>query len=112
MPANSPEWLDIVRHRVRRLPVPFLLIVQHHLVPSARRLVAPVTLPMPSDVDALAPRVTVNGTLHRIRVLDMFSLALPFIGETVMSLADDRDGVMNALDVVLHGYPVGLSRPH
>ena len=112
MPANNPEWLDIVRHRVRRLPAPFLLVVQHHAIPSARRLVAPVTLPMPSDLDILAPRVTIDGVVHRIRVLDMFSLPLSFIGETVRSLTEERDAVMNAIDVILHGYPAGLSRLH
>jgi hypothetical protein len=57
MPPGKPSWLDIVRHRVRGFRVPFLLVVPHHAIPSATRLVAPVSPPLPGDVDVLAPRL-------------------------------------------------------
>jgi hypothetical protein len=71
MPPSNPRWLNIVRHRVRGFRAPFLLVVQHHAVPVATRLVAPVTLPLPGDVDVLAPRLTIDGTEYRARILDM-----------------------------------------
>jgi hypothetical protein len=54
MPPSSPGWLDIVRHRVRGIRVPFLLVVQHHAIPATTRLVAPVSRPIQGDVDVLA----------------------------------------------------------
>jgi len=54
MPPNKPDWLDIVRHSVRGFRVPFLLVVQHHAIPARTRLVAPVSPPLPGDVDVLA----------------------------------------------------------
>jgi hypothetical protein len=105
-----PDWLDVVRHRVRGFRVPYLLIVQHHAIPSATRLVAPVSLPLPGDVDVLAPRLMINGIEHRARVLDISAVPVQSLGEVVASLLTDRDAIMNAIDVILHGYPVGMPR--
>jgi hypothetical protein len=107
-PPNRPDWLDIVRHRVRGFRVPFLLVIQHHAIRSATRLAAPVSAPLPGDVDVLAPRVLIDGTEYRARVLDISAVPLTLLGETVASLVGDRDAIMDAIDVVLHGYPVGI----
>jgi len=109
MPPNRPEWLDVVRHRVRGFRPPFLLVAQHHAVPSATRLVAPVSPSLPGDVDVLAPRLLIEDTEYRARVLDISSVPVTLLGETVMSLVADRDAIMNAIDVILHGYPAWLS---
>jgi hypothetical protein len=106
----KPDWLDVVRHRVRGFRVPYLLVVQHHAIPSATRLVAPVSPPFSGDVDVLAPRLTIGGAEYRARVLDMGAVPVSMLGETVASLIADRDAIMNAIDVILHGYPVGLPR--
>jgi len=106
MPLGKPDWLDVVRHRVRGFRVPFMLVVQHHAIQSATRLVAPVSLPLHGDVDVLAPRLLINGTQYRARVLDISAIPVTLLGETVASLAADRDAIMNAIDVVLHGYQV------
>ena len=106
--SMKPDWLDVVRHRVRGFRVPYLLVVQHHAIPSATRLVAPVSLPLPGDVDVLAPRLMIDGTEYRARVLDMSAVPVSLLGEVVASLVSDRDAIMNAIDVVLHGYPVGI----
>jgi hypothetical protein len=103
MPPNRPEWLDIVRHRVRGFRVPFLLVVQHHTIPSATRLVAPVSAPLQGDVDLLAPRVLIDGLEHRARVLDISAVPIQLLGETVASMVADREAIMNAIDVILHG---------
>jgi hypothetical protein len=110
MPPNSPRWLDVVRHRVRGYRVPYLLVVQHHAVPAASRLAAPVSPPFPGDVDVLAPPLLVGGTEYRARLLDLGAVPLALLGETVASAAADADAVMQAIDVILRGYPVGL--PH
>jgi hypothetical protein len=108
MPLGRPDWLDVVRHRVRGFRVPFLLVVQHHAIASATRLVAPVSLPLPGDVDVLAPLLLIDGTEYRARVLDISAVPVTLLGETVASLAGDREAIMNAIDVILHGYPVGI----
>jgi len=61
MPPGRPDWLDVVRHRVRGLRAPYLLVVQHHAIPSSTRLVAPVSALLPTDVDVLAPRLLIDG---------------------------------------------------
>ena len=110
MPPSSPRWLDVVRHRVRGFRAPYLLVVQHHAIPATTRLVAPVTLPLPGDVDVLAPRLLVSGIEYRARVLDMSSVSCALLGETLESLIADRDAILGAIDIILHGYPVGI--PH
>ena len=110
MPPSSPRWLDIVRHRIRGFRVPFLLVVQHHAIPATTRLVAPVSPSLRGDVDVLAPRLTIDGTEYRARVLDMSAVPCAFLGETISSLVADRDAILGAIDIILHGYPVGLPR--
>jgi hypothetical protein len=110
MPPNRPDWLDVVRHRVRGFRVPYLLVVQHHAIPSVTRLVAPVSLPLPGDVDVLAPRLLIDGVTYRARILDMSAVPVALLGETVASLAAERDAILGAIDVILHGYPVGTAR--
>ena len=107
---SRPDWLDVVRHRVRGFRVPFLLVVQHHAIPSATRLVAPVSPPLSGDVDVLAPRLVIDGNEYRARVLDISAVPVELLGESVASLAAERDAIMNAIDVVLYGYPVGVPR--
>ena len=110
MPPNRPDWLDIVRHRVRGFRAPFLLVVQHHAISSATRFVAPVSPSLPGDVDVLAPRLMIDGTEYRARVLDISAVSMTLLGETVASMVRDRDAIMNAIDVILHGYSVGIPR--
>jgi hypothetical protein len=106
---SLPDWFDVVRHRARRIRAPYLLVVQHHAIPSPTRLVAPVSPPVPGDVDLLAPRLMIDGVLYRVRILDIGAVPVTLLGETVVSMASDRDPVLAAIGVVLHGYPVGLA---
>jgi CcdB protein len=108
MPLGRPDWLDVVRHRVLGFRVPFLLVVQHHVIALATRLVAPVSLPLPGDVDVLAPRLQIDGSEYRARVLDIIAVPVTLLGETVASLVSDRGAIMNAVDVIHRGYPVGI----
>jgi hypothetical protein len=108
IPLSRPDWLDIVCHEILGFSVPFLLVVQHHAIASATRLVAPVSAPLPGDVDVLAPRLLIDGTEYRARVLDISAIPVTLLGETVASLVADRDAIMNAIDVILYGYPVGI----
>jgi hypothetical protein len=104
---GSPRWLDVVRHRVRGFRAPFLLVLQHHDIPATTMLAAPVTVKLPGDVDVLAPRLTVDGHEHRARLLDMSAVPRFSLGETVVSAAAEADAILNAIDIILHGYPVG-----
>ena len=72
-----------------------------------RRLAAAVTPPLPGDVDVLAPRLTIDGEEHRVRLLDMSAVPLTMMAETVGSATGEADAILNAIDVILHGYPVG-----
>jgi hypothetical protein len=107
---NSPRWLDLVRHRVRGFRVPYLVILQHHDIPATTVLAAPVTLPIPGDVDVLAPRLTIDGKEHRARLLDISAVPRALLGETAASANDERDAILNAIDIILHAYPAGRPR--
>nr|WP_294546661.1 hypothetical protein [uncultured Rhodopila sp.] len=65
---------------------------------------------MPGDVDVLATPVPIGGAEYRVRLLDMSAVPVALLGETVLPLAGERDAVLGAIDVILHGYPIG--RPH
>jgi hypothetical protein len=95
---RNPRWLDIVRH---------LLVLQHHDIKATTRLAAAVTRPLPGDVDVLAPRLIIDGEEHRVRLLDMSAVPLTVITETVGSATGEADTILNAIDIILHGYPVG-----
>jgi hypothetical protein len=108
--GRSPRWLDIVRHRVRNFRAPYLLVVQHHDIPANTLLVAPVTPPLPGDVDVLAPPLIVDGAVCRARLLDIRAVPRRLIGDTVIAATAESDAILSAMDVILHGYPVGRPR--
>jgi hypothetical protein len=108
MPPNKPQWLDVVRHRIRGFRAPYLLILQHHDIPASTRLAAPVTPSQAVDVAVLSPLLIVAGRQYRARLLDTAAVNAAVLGESVESASDQSDAIMNALDIILHGYPVGL----
>jgi hypothetical protein len=110
MAPNSPRWMDIVRHSIRGLRAPYLLVVQHHAIPAITRLVAPVSPPLAGDLDVLAPRLLIRDKPYRARLLDMNAVRVSLLGLTVASATDQSDAILDAIDVILRGYPVGL--PH
>jgi len=110
MPLNSPRRYDVVRHRVRGMKAPFLLVLQHQDVPSITRIIAPLTLPQRGDHVGVAPLVDVGGASYRARLLDLAAYPCSVLLETVVSAADSADAIVQALDVIFGGYPVGLPR--
>jgi hypothetical protein len=104
---SSPQWLDIVRHRVPGFRAPYLLVVQHHDIPATTLLVAPVSLSLAGEVDVLAPRLTVDGAGYRARLLDISAVPRRMIGDTVMAAVTESDNILDAIDVILHGYSIG-----
>lgn len=112
MPApdryDGPRWLDICRHRIRGEPTPYILVIQHHVVPAASRIVAPL---MPAGAGAatlLAPHVQVDRASYYALLLEMASVPLRLIAEAVGSAEVHADAIGNALDAIFRGYPVGL----
>lgn len=110
MAPDRHQQFDIVRHRVRGLRAPYLVVLQHHDIPSSTCIVAPLTPPEPGDHDAIAPRVMVEGREFRLRLLDMAAARRTVLRESVASAADASDAITLALDVIFSGYPVG--RPY
>jgi hypothetical protein len=104
---GSPRWLDVVRHRVSGFRAPYLLIVQHHDIPATTLLAAPVTPPLPGDVDVLAPRLAIDGGEYRARLLDISAVPRRMIGDTVVTAAGESDLILGAIDIILHGFPAG-----
>ena len=107
IPPTNPHRFDIVRHSARGVRAPYLLVLQHHDVPSATRIVAPLTPPGPGDHDAIAPRVSVDGAEFRARLLDMAAIPRALLLETVASAAAEADAIIDAMDIIFGGYPIG-----
>ena len=112
LPASSPDWLDVVTHRFRSIRAPFLLILQHQDIAWPKRLAAPISLPIKGDSDHVAPRLSLDGIEYRVRILDMGPVSRNMFMAIVTSAAGEREGIMNALDCVLYGYPVGRAAPN
>jgi hypothetical protein len=110
MPLNGPRRYDIMRHCVRGMKAPYLVVLQHHDVPSTTRIIAPLTLPQRGDHDSIAPPVDVNGTEYRARLLDLAAYPRSVLLETVASAERAADAIVHALGIIFGGYPVG--RPH
>ncbi len=109
MRPNNSAWLDIVKHRVRAIRAPYLLILQHHDTPGQTRLAAPISLAGHGVSDFVAPRIQIEGTEYRVRLLDMSPVPRSMFTGVAGSIANERGAIMDALDIVLHGYPVGWS---
>lgn len=105
-PATLP-WLALCRHRVRGFAPPFLLILQHHIVESQTRIVAPVVPAGPDEATLLAPAVEAGGTRYRAMLLDMTSVPLGLLGQVVDGSVNP-DHITAAVDALFRGYPVGL----
>ncbi|MFO1024818.1 MAG: CcdB family protein [Acetobacteraceae bacterium] len=110
MAPDRPLWLDVVRHRVRGVGAPYLLIMQHHDVPASTLLAAPITRSVERDTDVLAPRLSSDGEVFRVRLLDIAAVPRSALRDVVGSASGDADAILNALDIILHGYPAGRPR--
>jgi CcdB protein len=102
------EWLSVCRHRVRRIGVPYLLILQHHIVQSDTRIVAPVLPAAGRPAQLLVPHVHVASVPHRVMLLNMVSVATALLGEQAEDAEVDVDTITDALDAIFRCYPVGL----
>lgn len=108
MATPEPRWLAVHRHRIGRLRAPFVLVVQHHLVRAATRIVAPIVRIGPQPVTFLAPRVVVGELEFGAILLEMAASPLRLLAEPVAETEVDEDAVATALDAIFRGYPVGL----
>jgi hypothetical protein len=110
MPPHSPRRYDIVRHRVRGMKAPYLLVLQHHDVPSGTCIIAPLTLPLRGDHDGVAPPVNIDGTGYRSPLLDLAAFPRSVLLETVASAEAAADAIVLALGIIFGGYPIGRPR--
>ena len=110
MAPGRPRQFDVVRHQVRGLRAPYLLVLQHHDVPSSTRIVAPLTSSKAGDHDVVAPSLIVDGIELRVRLLDMAAVRASALLEVATSALHAADPITDALDVIFGGYPVGRPR--
>jgi hypothetical protein len=89
--------------------VPYLLIVQHHIVQSDTCIVAPVSLAGDRPATLLAPHVLVGSAPFRAMLLNMVSVATTLIGEKAEAAEVEVDAITDGLDAIFRGYPVGLA---
>ncbi len=106
----TPTWPSVWRHRVRGFTVPFLLVLQHHIVDSRTRIAAPlVTAPAGHPGSILTPSVTIDAVAHRVMLLDMAAVPLPLFVAVVGEVSMAEDDISAGLDAIFRGYPVGLA---
>lgn len=101
------RWLGIHRHRVRNFPAPFLMVLQHPVVESPTRIVAPVVPAASGPRTLLLPWLTIGGLPHAAVLLNMAAVSVRQIGAELDATVDE-DAVTTALDAIFRGYPVGL----
>lgn len=105
---SDVRWLAVHRHRVRGFRALFVLNIQHHLVDSATRIVAPL---VPAAGDAwtlLAPKVQMAGVAYRVMLLDLSTVPVRLLADQVKEVIVHEDPIGAALDAIFRGYPVGL----
>lgn len=90
------------------MKAPYLIVLQHHDVPSITRVIAPLTLPLRGDHDGVAPLVDVGGTSYRVRLLDLAAFPWSVLMDAVTNASASADAIVRALDVIFGGYPIGL----
>jgi hypothetical protein len=88
--------------------VPYLLVLQHHIITSKTCIVAPVVPAVGEGATLLAPRVIVASAAYRAVLLDMTSVAVAFIGDAVDAHEADDQMISAGLDAIFRGCPVGL----
>ena len=110
-PASVPGWLRVCRHRVPGVRVPYFLILQHGIVAGPTRIVAPVVPAGAGPAGLLAPRVLIGAAPHRAMLLNMVSVAVGLLGETLADADVAEQAVTDALDAIFRGYPVGIPLP-
>jgi hypothetical protein len=108
MATPDPRWLAVHRHRVRGLPAPYLLILQHHIVGGSTRIAAPLTKEAGQPPNLLTPRVAIAGGGFRAILLEVAAIPLRLILVPVTDAELDEDAITAALDAIFRGYPVGL----
>ena len=105
--SDAPRWLAVHRHKVRGFASPYVMILQHHLVPAETRIVAPVVPASSEPATLLAPRLAIEGAPYRAILLNLTAIRLSLLGQPVEA-AVDEDAIAAALDAIFRGYPVGL----
>jgi len=107
--TSSPEWLAICGHRVSGYRPPFVLILQHPIVQSVTRIVAPVVPALGHKPTILSPRIMIGEDVYRAVLLEMTRTSVGSLGQTVNSARlEDEDTVLAGIDAIFRGYPVGL----
>lgn len=92
---------------MRGIRVPYLLVLQHHIVGGPTRICAPV-LPGPLEANVLLPAVELGGEPHYAVLLNMAAVPVASLGEVVGSGA--ADDVSRGLEAIFSGMPAWL--PH
>ncbi len=83
--------------------------MQHHLVDSSTRIVAPVVPAKNIEPETiLLPRLKIGGEDHKIVLLDMTSLPVTFLLGIEQPASVPENAIAAGLDAIFHGYPVGL----
>ncbi len=88
--------------------VPYLLVLQHHIVAGTTRIVAPVAPAGPGPDTLLAPWLMIGPVRHRVVLLEMASVPVTLLGDTVEGAEIADTAVINGLDAIFRGYSVGL----
>ena len=103
-----PRWLSVCGHRVPRVGYPYFLVLQHDIVPSQTRIVAPVVPAGSRLPSVLVPHIVVEGVVYRVMLLEMTAVPLAVLGTVIGTSDVPEQAIANGLDAIFRGYPVGL----
>ena len=100
--------LDIVRNPDRDDAAlrPYLIVLQSDLVSGLRStVVAPLVIKTAlSGAPRLNPVLAVDGDEYWLAIHELFAVDRRALGPAVVSLADQHDKIMSALDFLFIGY--------
>lgn len=88
----------------QRAVIPYVVVVQSRRFDGARRrVVIPLVLAstVPSPEPRLNPAFDIEGTKVVLNPLHMVSMAVDRLGDLVVSLKDDGDRVIAAIDLLI-----------
>ena len=98
---------DVHRNLSDDTTVPFLVDIQSDLLSELRtRIVIPL-IPLPrfgAPMAHLNPIFAVEGGLHALATTDLAGVGRAVLGQTVGSLDNEADEIMNAVEFLLHGF--------
>jgi hypothetical protein len=93
------------------MAAPYLLVLQHHILDSRTRVIAPLVPSVTPTGTLLAPHIPVGRLVYRVMLLDHTAIPIALLAEIVDAPRVDDAVISAGLDAIFRGYPVEITTP-